>query len=120
MTTFMTFPMEEDPELVMKAPYISMTIGDDLPLLNSEDLMWSEGVHGVQTQYSNRKGYAGNGVANPSGITPGSTSSLAELLSASVSKHTKEDILDRIDPYSNKSNYPIQSNLSFIHMYCFF
>ncbi|XP_065168818.1 hypoxia-inducible factor 1-alpha-like isoform X2 [Atheta coriaria] len=103
MTTFMTFPMEEDPELVMKAPYISMTIGDDLPLLNSEDLMWSEGVHGVQTQYSNRKGYAGNGVANPSGITPGSTSSLAELLSASVSKHTKEDILDRIDPYSNKS-----------------
>ncbi|CAH1164562.1 unnamed protein product [Phaedon cochleariae] len=43
MSTFMNLQMEDDPELVLKAPYIPMNITDDLPLLVSNDLMWSNG-----------------------------------------------------------------------------
>ncbi|XP_053698187.1 protein similar isoform X2 [Sabethes cyaneus] len=37
---FMTLNMEDDLDLSMRAPYISMSEVDDLPLLTSDDLMW--------------------------------------------------------------------------------
>ncbi|XP_055642782.1 protein similar isoform X2 [Toxorhynchites rutilus septentrionalis] len=37
---FMTLNMDDDLDLSMRAPYISMSEVDDLPLLTSEDLMW--------------------------------------------------------------------------------
>lgn len=43
ISSFVTLQMEseEENEFISKAPYISMNVGDDLPLLNmSEDLMW--------------------------------------------------------------------------------
>lgn len=41
MSTFMNLQMDEDSDLVMKAPYIPMNFSDDLPLLMSTDLMWN-------------------------------------------------------------------------------
>lgn len=37
---FMTLNMDDDLDLSMRAPYISMSEVDDLPLLTSDDLMW--------------------------------------------------------------------------------
>lgn len=71
MSTFMNIQIEEDPDLVMKAPYIPMNMGDDLPLLISEDLMWSN------SEKSNNS-------CNKSGTE--TSSSLAQLLSSSVKK----------------------------------
>lgn len=68
MSTFMNLQMEDDPELIMKAPYIPMNNAEDLPLLMSNDLMWS----------SNDKS---------KNLLPDSNSSLAQLLSTSLSKH---------------------------------
>ncbi|XP_022911748.2 hypoxia-inducible factor 1-alpha isoform X1 [Onthophagus taurus] len=42
MSTFMSLQMDDDPDLVMKAPYIPMTICDDFPLLSSDEVMWSD------------------------------------------------------------------------------
>ncbi|KAF5274064.1 hypothetical protein FQR65_LT04462 [Abscondita terminalis] len=73
MSTFMTLQMdEEDPELIMKAPYIPMNIGDDLPLLMSDDLIWNPN----STDKNNSKG-------------PDINSSLAQLLCSNVSKPCK-------------------------------
>ncbi|KAG5869153.1 hypothetical protein JTB14_024877, partial [Gonioctena quinquepunctata] len=60
MSTFMNIQMEDDAELVLKAPFIPMSISDDLPLLMSNDLMWS---------------------SNEKKQMPDSNSSLAQLLS---------------------------------------
>ncbi|KAJ8971300.1 hypothetical protein NQ314_000777 [Rhamnusium bicolor] len=68
MSTFMNLQMEDDPELVMKAPYIPMNLTDDLPLLMANDLMWS------------------NNEKNKNQL-PDSNSSLAQLLSSSLNKH---------------------------------
>lgn len=70
MSTFMSLQMEEeDPELVMKAPYIPMNIGDDLPLLMSDDLVWS-----------------GSSDKTNSNKSPDINSSLAQLLCSNVNK----------------------------------
>ena len=37
----MTLNMEDELDMTMRAPYISMCENDDLPLLTSDDLMWS-------------------------------------------------------------------------------
>lgn len=65
----MNLQMEDDPELILKAPYIPMSGTDDLPLLMSNDLMWSSNEKKHQHQL------------------PESTSSLAQLLSTSMNKH---------------------------------
>ncbi|GAB0087527.1 protein similar [Sergentomyia squamirostris] len=44
---FMTMSMEDDMDLTMRAPYISMSEADDLPLLISEDLMWGAFPEGL-------------------------------------------------------------------------
>ncbi|KAK4884081.1 hypothetical protein RN001_000352 [Aquatica leii] len=73
MSTFMTLQMdEEDPELIMKAPYIPMNIGDDLPLLMSDDLIWNPNTN----EKNNNKG-------------PDVNSSLAQLLCSNVNKPCK-------------------------------
>lgn len=58
--------MEDEPDLTMKAPFIPMN--DDLPLLMSNDLMWSN-----NEKHKNQ--------------LPDNNSSLAQLLSTSLSKH---------------------------------
>ncbi|XP_017778701.1 PREDICTED: hypoxia-inducible factor 1-alpha-like isoform X2 [Nicrophorus vespilloides] len=65
MSSFVTL-MEEDMD--MKAPYIPMTMGEDLPLVLTNDLMWSSNVE------------------RPARNTdpPKTTSSLAQLLSSGV------------------------------------
>lgn len=93
MTTFINLQMEEDPEMTGKAPYISMNNADDLPLLMSSDLMWSDNDRNDKT-------------------IPDSNSSLAQLLSSSVNKHSlkvnsdggllQEATMD--DIYNEKSN----------------
>lgn len=45
--TFMTMNMEDDLDLSMRAPYISMNETDDLPLLISDDLMWGAFPEGL-------------------------------------------------------------------------
>ncbi|XP_050306275.1 protein similar isoform X2 [Anthonomus grandis grandis] len=40
MSTFMSLQVEDETDLVMKAPYIPMNLSDDLPLLG--DLMWNQ------------------------------------------------------------------------------
>lgn len=67
----MNLQMEDDPDLLLKAPYIPMNGTDDLPLLMSNDLMWSS---------SEKKN---NGLHQLSE----SNSSLAQLLSTSMNKH---------------------------------
>ncbi|XP_031332035.1 uncharacterized protein LOC116162537, partial [Photinus pyralis] len=75
MSTFMTLQMdEEDPELIMKAPYIPMNIGDDLPLLMSDDLIWNPNSNEKNNSHS--KG-------------PDINSSLAQLLCSNVNKSRK-------------------------------
>ncbi|KAF5271116.1 hypothetical protein FQA39_LY08254 [Lamprigera yunnana] len=75
MSTFMTLQMEEeDPELIMKAPYIPMNIGDDLPLLMSDDLIWNPNSNDKNN--CNSKG-------------PDVNSSLAQLLCSTVNKPCK-------------------------------
>lgn len=66
MSTFMNLHMDDESELAVKAPFISMN--DDLPLLMSNDLMWS------------------NNEKNKNQL-PDSNSSLAQLLSTSLHKH---------------------------------
>ncbi|XP_055678318.1 protein similar isoform X2 [Lutzomyia longipalpis] len=44
---FMTMSMDDDIDLSMRAPYISMSEADDLPLLISEDLMWGAFPEGL-------------------------------------------------------------------------
>lgn len=68
ISTFMNLQMEDDPDLLLKAPYIPMNVTDDLPLLMSNDLMWS----------SNEKKHQ---------QLPENNSSLAQLLSTSMNKH---------------------------------
>lgn len=68
--TFINLQMDDDPDLAMKAPYIPMNLADDLPLLMANnDLMWSS--HNDKNK-----------------SIPDSNSSLAQLLSSSVSKHS--------------------------------
>lgn len=66
MSTFMNLHMDDEPDLAMKAPFIPMT--DDLPLLMSNDLMWSN-----NEKHKNQ--------------LPDNNSSLAQLLSTSLNKH---------------------------------
>lgn len=61
--------MDDDPDLVMKAPFIPMNTNDDLPLLMPDDIMWS-------TNDKNRNSVNSN-------------SSLAQLLCSSVNKQIK-------------------------------
>ncbi|XP_058465231.1 protein similar isoform X2 [Malaya genurostris] len=44
---FMTLNMDDDLDLSMRAPYISMSEVDDLPLLTSDDLMWGSTTSSV-------------------------------------------------------------------------
>lgn len=91
ITTFMNLQMEDDPELLLKAPFIPMNVTDDLPVLMSSDLMWS----------SNEKKHH---------QLPENNSSLAQLLSTSMNKKMndhgggllqKQTTLD--DMYNEKS-----------------
>lgn len=68
ISTFMNLQMEDDPDLLLKAPYIPMNVTDDLPLLMSNDLMWSSNEKKHQQLTEN-------------------SSSLAQLLSTSLNKH---------------------------------
>ncbi|XP_056638030.1 hypoxia-inducible factor 1-alpha-like isoform X1 [Diorhabda sublineata] len=69
-SSFMNLQMEEDVEL-LKPPYISMNITDDLPLLVSNDLMWSTSDKKIHNHHH----------------SDNNNSSLAQLLSNSLSKH---------------------------------
>lgn len=71
MSTFMNLQMEDDPDLVMKAPYIPMNFSDDLPLLMSNDLMWN----------NNEKNKNHTRV-------PENSSTLAQMLGSSVNKRS--------------------------------
>ncbi|XP_030765742.1 hypoxia-inducible factor 1-alpha isoform X3 [Sitophilus oryzae] len=71
MSTFMNLQMDDDNDLVMKAPYIPMNFSDDLPLLMSNDLMWN----------NNEKNLSPNRI-------PENNSTLAQMLSSSVNKHS--------------------------------
>lgn len=92
----MNLHTEDESDLVTKAPYITMNMGDDLPLLMSDDLMWN----------SNEKSRA----------SPDSSSSLAQLLCSSINKHSRsndhggglispERLMDVDDYYNKKSKY---------------
>lgn len=56
---FMTLNMDDDLDLSMRAPYISMSEVDDLPLLTSDDLMWGAApvsiVEGSSAKYLHLK-----------------------------------------------------------------
>lgn len=86
--------MDDDPDLVMKAPFIPMNFSDDLPLLISNDLLWN---NNEQILSQNR--------------IPENNSTLAQMLSSSVNKHTLKSsdrgggtIEDNnIDMYNEKS-----------------
>ncbi|XP_076268178.1 HIF-1 transcription factor component sima isoform X3 [Rhynchophorus ferrugineus] len=71
MSTFMNLQMDDDPDLAMKAPFIPMNFSDDLPLLISNDLLWN---NNEQILNQNR--------------IPENNSTLAQMLSSSVNKHT--------------------------------
>lgn len=72
MSTFMSLQIDEDdPDLVMKAPYIPMNIGDDLPLLMSDDIVWSASSDKTNSNKS-----------------PDINSSLAQLLCANGTKES--------------------------------
>lgn len=92
MSTFMNLQIDEEAELT-KAPYIPMNMGDDLPLLLADDLMWN----------SNERAKG----------SPDSSSSLAQLLCSSLNKHSRsnehgggilhsDQIMDSF--YNNKRN----------------
>nr|CAH7714477.1 unnamed protein product [Callosobruchus chinensis] len=67
MSTFMNLQMDDETgDMTLRAPYIPMDIADDLPLLMSNDLMWS---------------------SNEKKQLPDNNSSLAQLLSSSMNKH---------------------------------
>ncbi|XP_055700385.1 protein similar isoform X2 [Phlebotomus papatasi] len=53
---FMTMNMEDDIDLSMRAPYISMSEADDLPLLISEDLMWGAFPEGLNLHKDMKEG----------------------------------------------------------------
>ncbi|XP_059610479.1 protein similar [Phlebotomus argentipes] len=53
---FMTMSMEDDIDLSMRAPYISMSEADDLPLLISEDLMWGAFPEGLSLHKDMKEG----------------------------------------------------------------
>ena len=44
---FMTMNIDDDMDLTMRAPYIPMSEGDDLPILMSDDLMWGAFPEGL-------------------------------------------------------------------------
>lgn len=71
MSTFMSLQMEDDPDIIMKAPYISMNTCEDLPLLMSPDIMWNT---------NDKKSNGGN-----------NSSSLAQLLCSSVKQIKNTD-----------------------------
>uniref|UniRef100_A0AAR5PAB4 Hypoxia-inducible factor 1-alpha n=1 Tax=Dendroctonus ponderosae TaxID=77166 RepID=A0AAR5PAB4_DENPD len=72
MSTFMNLQMDDDPDLVMKAPYIPMNFSDDLPLLMSTDLMWN------------------NNDKNKSNSRVDSGSTLAQMLGSSANKRPQK------------------------------
>jgi hypoxia-inducible factor 1 alpha len=102
LSTFMNLHTEEETDLVAKAPYITMNMGDDLPLLMSDDLMWN----------SNEK----------SRSSPDSSSSLAQLLCSSINKHSRSndhgggliqsDQMIDMDDYYNKKNSSLNGKSS--------
>ncbi|KAL1513011.1 hypothetical protein ABEB36_002499 [Hypothenemus hampei] len=69
MSTFMNLQMEDDPDMIMKTPYMPMNFSDDLPLLMSNDLMWN----------TNEKSKNGTRLTDNS-------STLAQMLGSSVNK----------------------------------
>ncbi|CAH0550232.1 unnamed protein product [Brassicogethes aeneus] len=86
MSTFMNLQVEDD-ELALKAPYIPMNLAEDLPLLMSDDLMWNSNDRDKSIPVTN--------------------SSLAQLLSSSVNKHSltpKDGGLTSIDEILNEKN----------------
>ncbi|RZC32292.1 hypoxia-inducible factor 1-alpha, partial [Asbolus verrucosus] len=100
LSTFMNLHTEEESELVSKAPYITMNMGEDLPLLMSNDLMWN----------SNEK----------SKSSPDSSSSLAQLLCSSLNKHSRSNDHggglipsdQMMDNYNNKKNSSLDGKSS--------
>ncbi|XP_044264882.1 hypoxia-inducible factor 1-alpha isoform X3 [Tribolium madens] len=104
LSTFMNLHTEDESDLVVKAPYITMNMGDDLPLLLSDDLMWSS--------------------SEKSRASPDSSSSLAQLLCSSINKHSRPndhggglispDRLMDVDEYYNKKNTAINGKSSSI------
>lgn len=107
MSTFMNLHMDDEPDLAMKAPFIPMT--DDLPLLMSNDLMWSN-----NEKHKNQ--------------LPDNNSSLAQLLSTSLNKHNlkandhgggviREQNMEEI--YNEKSTRKKKRILSFTNVILF-
>lgn len=71
MSTFMNLQMDDDTDLIMKAPYIPMNFSEDLTLFMSNDLMWN----------NNEKNKSQSRI-------PESNSTLAQMLGSSVNKRT--------------------------------
>lgn len=69
LSTLMNLHSEDDTDLVIKPPYVSMNMVDDLPLLMSDDLMWNN--------------------TDKTKTTQDNSSSLAQLLCSSINKHNR-------------------------------
>lgn len=74
MSTFMNLQMDDETDLVMKAPYIPMNFSDDLPLLMTNDIMWNNNEKNHKTTQSRR--------------SENNSSTLAQMLGGSVNKRT--------------------------------
>ncbi|XP_025831402.1 hypoxia-inducible factor 1-alpha-like [Agrilus planipennis] len=80
MSSFMSLQLEDDdPDLLMKAPYIPMDMGDDLPLLIPDDLVWNSSAEKKCTKEMEK-------------AAPDVNSSLAQLLCSSTNKHGPKSI----------------------------
>lgn len=50
--SFIPLNIDDDSDLAMKAPYIPMNMGDDLPLLLTDDLMWGPNDRDIKPENS--------------------------------------------------------------------
>lgn len=119
--------MDDDLDLTMRAPYISMSEADELPLLIAEDLMWGaqpeglkEGLRDIKQQISLNlmKDNGGNNLRNGNRNSNYSEqankqnhmeSSLAALLCSTLLHHQQQQSSEKL--LSNSSS----SSLSSLH-----
>lgn len=112
---FMTLNMDDDLDLSMRAPYISMSEVDDLPLLTSDDLMWgapasASVVEGGAIKYLIKDEFSGHQQdASPKSAAPITTTVMRADL---TSNNTTTSNNHNIENNCNIGNKIIDSSLA--------